>query len=67
MSVATVKLANNCLLGRLNQIGEESSMAARRREQQKQKEFIMKNQEEADRAVRITGQELIKRVMFWAK
>ena len=42
-------------------------MAAKRREQQRQEEFIMKNKEEADRAVRITGQELIKRGMFWTK
>ena len=67
LSVAAVKAANNCLLGRISQIGEGSGMAAKRREQQRQEEFIMKNQEEADTAVRITDQELIKRGMFWAK
>ena len=67
MKVAAVKAANNCLLGRISQIGEGSGMAAKRRKQQRQEEFIMKNQEEADRAVRITGHELIKRGMFLAK
>ena len=66
LSIAALKANNNCLLGRLSQVGEGSGMAAKRREIQRQEERLMRNQEEADRAVRILGQEIVKRGMFWS-
>ena len=66
LSVVAIKAANNCLLGRVSQVGEGSGLAARRREMQRQEEVCMRNQEDADRAVRISSQEIVKRGMFWS-
>ena len=63
--MAAVKANSNCLLGRVSQIGEGSGMAAKRRELQRQEERDMMMQEERERVARLTGQEVVKRGMFW--
>ena len=65
LSVAAVRANSNCLLGRVSQIGEGSGMAAKRRELQRQEERDMMMQEERERVARLTGQEVVKRGMFW--
>ena len=67
LSIAAIKAANNCLLSRISQVGEGSGIAAKRREWQRKEEVMMANQEEADRAARITGLEMVRRGMFWSK
>ena len=66
LSVAAVKAAHNCLLGRVSQVGDRSGLAAKRRELQRMEEQLMTRQGRADRAVRISGQKLVKRGMFWS-
>ena len=65
VSSAALRANNNCLLQRVSQIGEGSGMAARRKELQRGEERLMACQEEGERIVRITGQEIVRRGMCW--
>ena len=66
LSSAAVRAANSCLIGRLSQIGEGGGMAGRRREQQRQEEWEMSLQREADWVSRMAGQEIVRRGRFWS-
>ena len=65
LSAAAIRAANGVLLARMSQVGEGSGMAGRRREVQRKEEMAMCHQKEADWAVKVTGQELVRRGRFW--
>ena len=66
LSSAAVKAANSCLIGRLSQIGEGGGLAGKRRQQQRQEEWEMSLQKEADWVSRMAGKEIVRRGRFWS-
>ena len=67
LSMATVRANQGVLLARLGQVGEGSAMAGRRRSWQRVEERRMMMQREADWLAATTGQELVRRGMFWGR
>ena len=67
LSTAAVRAANSVLLARMGQVGEGSSLAAKRRGWQKLEERRMKLQQEGDWLVTTTGREVVRRGRFWGR
>ena len=65
LSTAAVRANNTCLLSRMGQVGEGSSMAGRRRAAARWEEQRMELEAEADWLCHTSGRELVQRGRFW--
>jgi hypothetical protein len=67
LSTAAVRANQTCLLSKMGQVGEGSSLAGSRRSAQRSEEKRMELQREADWLCYTGGRELVRRGRFWGR